>query len=336
MTTTNPLFNEPAGAPSAAIDFETTKEVGFYGLVWRRFKARKIALVASVTLLAIAIACIAVPLFLPADCVDLSQVPNGNALGPLSVGHSTGSPCVLPGNHFHLLGTDITGRDLLRRNLEGGRISLMIGVLTMTVSIVIATILGALSGFFGGLLDLGVTAITNGVLSIPSILLLIILVRAVNANNDLTVLGLSTTICSIGVIVLAISLIAWPSTARIVRSVILSTREKEFIEAALMTGASDARIIRSHLLPHLVAPIIVYSTLIVAGYILSEAALSFLGVGIKVPTASWGNLLADAPYFYTTVPLLMLWPGIAVVLTTLAFNLLGDGLRDAFDPRSRL
>ncbi|MDH4344939.1 MAG: ABC transporter permease, partial [Thermoleophilia bacterium] len=124
--------------------------------------------------------------------------------------------------------------------------------------------------------------------------------------------------------------------ARIIRAKVLSLREKEFVEAALMTGASDWRIIRSHLLPHLVAPIIVYSTLVVAGYVLGEAALSFLGVGIKLPTASWGNMIADAVNYYTTVPLLMVWPGVAVVLTTLAFNLLGDGLRDAFDPRSRL
>jgi peptide/nickel transport system permease protein len=137
-------------------------------------------------------------------------------------------------------------------------------------------------------------------------------------------------------LIIVLGAFSWYYPARIIRAQVLSLREKEFIEAARMVGASDAKIIRSHLLPHLVAPIIVYSTLIVAAYILSEAALSFLGVGIKVPTASWGNLLADAPNFYTTVPLLMLWPGIAVVLTTLAFNLLGDGLRDAFDPRSRL
>jgi peptide/nickel transport system permease protein len=137
-------------------------------------------------------------------------------------------------------------------------------------------------------------------------------------------------------LVLVFTVFGWFYPARIIRAKVLSLREKEFVEAALMTGASDMRIIRSHLLPHLVAPIIVYSTLIVASYVLFEAALSFLGVGIQPPTASWGNLLADAPNFYTTVPLLMLWPGIALVLTTLAFNLLGDGLRDAFDPRSRL
>jgi peptide/nickel transport system permease protein len=137
-------------------------------------------------------------------------------------------------------------------------------------------------------------------------------------------------------LVIVFTVFGWFYPARIIRAKVLSLREKEFVEAALMTGASDTRIIRSHLLPHLVAPIIVYATLIVAALVLNEAALSFLGVGIQQPTPSWGSMLADAPNYYTTVPLLMLWPGIALVLTTLAFNLLGDGLRDAFDPRSRL
>jgi ABC-type dipeptide/oligopeptide/nickel transport system permease subunit len=118
------------------------------------------------------------------------------------------------------------------------------------------------------------------------------------------------------------------------RAVVLSLREKEFVEAARMTGASDGRIIRSHILPHLVAPIIVYSTLSIASFIIAEAGLSYLGVGIKLPTASWGNLLQQASDYYTTQPWLMVWPGLAVLITTLSFNLLGDGLRDAFDPRA--
>jgi peptide/nickel transport system permease protein len=135
-------------------------------------------------------------------------------------------------------------------------------------------------------------------------------------------------------LVFIFSLFGWFYPARIMRAQVLSIREKEYVEAARMIGASDARIIRSHVLPHLIAPIIVYSTLIVAGYVLFEAGLSFLGIGIPVTTPSWGNLLSTAPEFYTTRPLLMIWPGLAVLLTTLAFNLLGDGLRDAFDPRS--
>ena len=135
-------------------------------------------------------------------------------------------------------------------------------------------------------------------------------------------------------LVLVLGLFSWYYPARIVRALVLSLREKEFVEAARMTGASDSRIIRSHILPHLVGPVIVYSTLIVAQNILLEAGLSFLGIGIPLPTASWGNLLSSAPDYYLTQPWLMVWPGLAILLTTLAFNLLGDGLRDAFDPRS--
>jgi len=130
--------------------------------------------------------------------------------------------------------------------------------------------------------------------------------------------------------------VGWFYPARIIRGVVLSLREKEFVEVARMTGASDFRIMCSHLLPHLVAPIIVYSTLIVASNIIVEAGLSFLGLGIEAPTATWGTLLAAAPQFYLTQPWLMVWPGLAILLTTLAFNLLGDGLRDAFDPRARV
>ena len=133
-----------------------------------------------------------------------------------------------------------------------------------------------------------------------------------------------------------LSVLGWFYPARIIRGVVLSLREKEFIEAARMTGAGDWRIMRSHLLPHLVAPIIVYSSLIVASTIIAEAGLSFLGLGIPLPTASWGNLLAAAPEFYLTQPWILVWPGLAILLTTLAFNLLGDGLRDAFDPRAAL
>ena len=135
-------------------------------------------------------------------------------------------------------------------------------------------------------------------------------------------------------LVLVLGFFGWYYPARIVRAQVLSLREKEFIEAARMVGANDWRIMRSHLLPHLVAPIIVLSTITVAQFILAEAGLSFLGIGIQAPTPSWGNLLADGADYYLTQPWLMVWPGLAVLLATLAFNLLGDGLRDAFDPRA--
>jgi ABC-type dipeptide/oligopeptide/nickel transport system permease subunit len=169
-------------------------------------------------------------------------------------------------------------------------------------------------------------------MAFPYLLFVIALASTVGNRLDNVTLGFLGK--GVLTLVLVLGLFSWFYPARIIRAQVLSLREKEFIEAARMVGASDTRIIRSHLLPHLVAPIIVYSTLVVAANILAEAGLSFLGLGIKLPTPSWGNLLAVGPKFYTTQPWLMVWPGMAVLLTTLAFNLLGDGLRDAVDPRS--
>jgi peptide/nickel transport system permease protein len=165
-------------------------------------------------------------------------------------------------------------------------------------------------------------------------LLLFVIALAATVGPQLNSVTLGIFPPGVITLVLIFSIFGWFYPARIMRAQVLSIREKEYVEAARMIGASDGRIIRSHVLPHLVAPIIVYSTLIVASYVLFEAGLSFLGIGIPLTTPSWGNLLSSAPEYYTTRPLLMLWPGLAVLVTTLAFNLLGDGLRDAFDPRA--
>jgi len=200
---------------------------------------------------------------------------------------------------------------------------------------IIGVFLGSVAGYFRGLADTGISRLIEITMAFPALLFAIALASTAGTRlNDVTFGGVLGE--GVVTLVLVFTIFGWYYPARIIRAKVLSLREKEFVEAAHMTGAGDIRIIRSHLLPHLVAPIIVYSTLIVAAYILGEAALSFLGVGIQLPTASWGNLLARAPDYYTTLPLIMIWPGLLVVLTTLAFNLLGDGLRDAFDPRSRM
>jgi peptide/nickel transport system permease protein len=166
----------------------------------------------------------------------------------------------------------------------------------------------------------------------PALLFIIALSATVGPQLNHVTLGIFAP----GVITLVIvfSLFGWFYPARIMRAQVLSLREKEFVEAARMIGASDTRIMRSHVVPHLIAPIIVYSTLTVATYILLEAGLSFLGLGINSAIPSWGNLLSTGPQYYLTQPWLMVWPGLAILLTTLSFNLLGDGLRDAFDPRA--
>jgi peptide/nickel transport system permease protein len=195
-------------------------------------------------------------------------------------------------------------------------------------------LLGLVAGYYRGAVDTIVARLTEITMAFPALLFIIALASTVGGRLDQVTLG----IFGEGVItlVLVFTAFGWFFPARVIRAKVLSLREKGFVAAARMIGASDWRVMRSHLLPHLVAPIIVFSTLIVAGFVLGEAGLSFLGVGIKLPTPSWGNLLAVAPDFYTSQPWIMVWPGLAVMLTTLAFNMLGDGLRDAFDPRSAL
>jgi ABC-type dipeptide/oligopeptide/nickel transport system permease subunit len=230
------------------------------------------------------------------------------------------------------LGADSTlGRDEFLRLLYGAQISIEVGIGAMILSITIGLILGSAAGYFRGWVDTVISRLTEITMAFPYLLFVIALAATVGSRLD----GVTFGFLGHGVITLVVvfGLFSWFYSARVFRSLTLSMREKEFIEAARMVGASDWRIIRSHVLPHLAGPAIVFSTLLVAQFILAEAGLSFLGIGIKQPTASWGNLLADATQFMLTRPELMIWPGLFLVFTTLAFNLLGDGLRDAFDPR---
>ena len=303
---TNVILQPGASPEASAIDFETTKEIGFYQLVWRRFRKRRIALISIGILTLLALACAIGPMIL----ISPDQVDPSNAgLGPFQKGH--------------VFGTDDIGRDLLSRNLAGGRISLAVGGLAMLLTITIATVLGALSGFFGGIVDTMVTAVTNALLAIPSILILVVFAKAFGQ--------------SVQTIVIGIALLAWPYTARIVRAVVLSVREKEFVEAARALGTSRMRIMIRHLIPNALGPIVVAASLTIGAAILLESALSFLGVGIGQPTATWGSLLHDGyeelnsgvvGFFYS------LWPGLLILVTVLSFNYIGDALRDAFDPRS--
>lgn len=326
-------------AEGAFAEPEGVKARGYWEQIWRRFKRDRVAIASIFFLVLLVIVVYPGAWFAErmighgpddifVDGIDEGFLP----VGPMStvVNFQTGEEQLL------ILGADSSlGRDLFLRLLYGGRVSLQVAVFSTIFVMIIGVTLGALAGYFRGWIDTIISRLTEITMAFPALLFVIALASTVGDRlNGVTFGG----VLGEGVVTLIIvfTMFGWFYPARIIRSKVLSLREKEFVEAALMTGASDWRIIKSHLLPHLVAPIIVYSTLIVAGYILGEAALSFLGVGIQLPTASWGNLLAAAPDYYLSTPLLMVWPGLCVVLTTLAFNLLGDGLRDAFDPRSRL
>jgi ABC-type dipeptide/oligopeptide/nickel transport system permease subunit len=309
------------------------KARGYWELVWIRFRRDKFAIIGGAF---IAVLILSAFVGAPVAKHFLGHGPNQPFFGTADKPLGPFSHVTAPSGESQVLvlgGDDATlQRDVFLRLLYGARVSLEVGIGAMLLSMVTGVILGSIAGFFRGPLDTLISRLIEITMAFPAILFAIALASTVGPRLDSITLG----VFSKGVITLVfvIGLFSWYYPARIVRAQVLSLREKEFIEAARMTGASDWRIIRSHVLPHLVGPIIVYSTLIVATNILFEAGLSFLNVGIKQPDASWGNLLSNAPQYYTVQPLLMVWPGVAVLLTTLAFNLLGDGLRDAFDPRA--
>jgi peptide/nickel transport system permease protein len=315
---------------------------GYWEGVWRRLRRDRLAIGSAIFIVLLFLtAFIGAPLakrilghgpndiFIGSNAIDADLLPAGPMTRVEYFDPLTGEP---KETLFILGASDELGRDEFLRILYGAQVSLEVAVLSTIGVMIIGVLLGAIAGYYRGWIDTIISRVTEITMAFPALLFIIALAATIGPRLDDVTLG----IFGRGVITLFLvfTLFGWFYPCRIMRAQVLSIREKEYIEAAQMVGASDWRIVRSHVIPHLVAPMIVFSTLIVASYVLGEAGLSFLGLGIKSPTASWGNLLSEAPRFYTQQPWLMVWPGLAVLLTTLAFNLLGDGLRDAFDPRS--
>lgn len=228
---------------------------------------------------------------------------------------------LLPPSLDHPFGTDKLGRDIAARVVYGARISLAVGVLATSIAILIGLLLGALAAFYGGLLDSFIMRVADVFFAFPYILFAIALIAVLGP-------GVQNVFIAIGIL-------GWPSIARVFRSSIFSTKENEYVDAARALGASDIRIMTRHILPNSIAPIIVYGTMSVGGAILTEAALSFLGMGVRAPQPSWGLMLADARAYLFTAPWLMVYPGLAILTTVLGFVLLGDGLRDALDVKMK-
>jgi len=273
-------------------------------LFWRQFRRHRLALISTAVLLVLAGMVILAPFIAPYpfDAIDPTQFRK-------------------PPSAAHIMGTDDIGRDLFTRLLFGGRISLAIGLFSALVGTGVGTLLGALAGYYGRGLDNFIMRVTDVAFSIPSLPLLIILSAYAKS--------------AIPVMILVIGLLSWMSTARIVRATVLSIRERDFTLAARAVGARDARIISLHILPNALAPIIVGATLGVGGAIIAESSLSFLGLGVQVPTPSWGNMLQDSQSTMSSRPWLTIFPGIAILITVLGINFVGDGLRDALDPTIR-
>lgn len=273
-----------------------------WGEVWRRLKRNKMAMFGLVILIII---------IFTAFFADY--------LAPYSYREQNLRNINQPPNSQHLLGTDDLGRDMLSRIIYGSRISLQVGLVAVGISVIAGGTLGALAGYYGGKLDNVIMRIMDVFLAIPQILLAIAIVSAFGG-------GLTKVMIAVGISSI-------PSYARIVKASVIMIKEQEFIEAARAIGSNDFRIITKHIIPNSMAPIIVQGTLGVAGAILSAAGLSFIGLGIQPPTPEWGAMLSSGRSLIRTAPHVATFPGVAIMITIFSLNLLGDGLRDALDPR---
>lgn len=234
----------------------------------------------------------------------------------------------------HPFGTDTIGRDIFARTIYGGQISLMIGLFAVVVEVLIGVLVGAIAGYYGGWIDNLLMRFTEAMFNIPQLFLLMVMAKFFGGKiPDIELLG-RTFSGSVIVIVVIIGLTSWMYLARIIRANFLSLKEREFVLAARTTGTSNMSIIFGHILPNSIAPIVVSATLNVANAIIAESYISFLGLGVQPPTATWGNMLERAYYYIESAPWLWIFPGSLIVLTVLAINFVGDGLRDALDPHS--
>ncbi|MFK0167622.1 ABC transporter permease [Streptomyces sp. NPDC090306] len=295
-------------------------------IAWERLKRDKVALAGGAVVLLLVIVALLAPVITHLAGQDPDEY-HQDLIDPL-FGTPTGSLGGMSGHHW--LGIEpVNGRDIFARIVYGARISLLVGFLSALVAVVLGTVLGILAGFFGGVVDAVISRVMDGLLAFPQLLFIIALV-SVMPNN---LLGLTGTGVRVFVMILVIGFFGWPYIGRVVRGQTFSLREREYVEAARSLGAGRMYILFKELLPNLVAPIIVYTTMMIPTNILTEAALSFLGVGVKPPTSSWGQMLSNAIDYYDSDPAYMVIPGVAIFITVLAFNLFGDGVRDALDPK---
>lgn len=297
----DPMMNLPVSTPPQSP----------WLLFWRRFRKHKMALVGIVIVLVISLLVLLAPLVAPYDPMKQNLL---NRFQPPSA--------------QHWLGTDDLGRDLWSRILYGGRISLTVGLLAMAVSIGLGSLIGLVSGYYGGWVDSILMRMTEIFLSIPRLFVLIALgmfLRTLDLPN--------VQAGSFLPIALVIGALSWMGTARMVRASTLALREREFVQACRALGGSNFRILFQHILPNVASPIIVSATLGLSGAIISESGLSYLGFGVQLPTPTWGNMLSNTQSQMTTAPWTAIFPGLMIFLVVISINYIGDGLRDALDPR---
>lgn len=286
-------------------------ETSLLGSIWRRFRRHRMAMIGAVLMFIIVFVVAAAPItarYSPTkqDLRNRLQMPTAQ----------------------HWLGTDELGRDVWARIVYGGRVSLTVGLLAMAVAITLGTVIGLVAGFYGGTVDNVLMRLTEVFLTFPRLFVLILLTTFLRAAN---LPGMRPG--SFAPIAFVIGILAWMTVARLVRATTLELRNREFVTAAIGIGASNARIMFQHILPNVASPIIVAATLGLAGAVISESGLSYLGFGVQPPTPTWGNLLRNAQSQMTIAPWTAIFPGLAIFIVVLAVNFLGEGLRDALDPR---
>lgn len=306
---------------------------------WRRFRKHRMAMLGVVVLFMLALFSFVGPYFyVPRLAAELEAIGSPflqdrvdlqTAIDHLDFLNILSAP-----SSIHPFGTDDLGRDLLARALYGGRVSLLVGLTAMAIAISLGTIIGATAGFLGGVVDQILMRITDLFLSLPDIPLTLLVVYLFR-DPVIQLMG-SPEAGIFTIVVTVIGSLSWMSTARIVRATFLSLKEKEFVEAAIALGISRPAIMFRHILPNAIGPIIVAATLKVRSAIITESTLSFLGIGFPPDTPTWGRLVTDGSQYLQAAPWLALFPGLLIFLTVLSINFVGDGLRDALDPRSRL
>ena len=282
-----------------------------WGDAFQRLKRNKLAVLGVIWILFIVIVAVTADLWAPQMLGSPTEMDTAQAAATSK----------LPPSPEHPFGTDALGRDVLVRVIYGARVSLTVGLLATAISTMIGLVMGALAAYYGGIWDTIVMRMADIFLAFPYTLFVVVMLAVMGQ-------GIQNVFIAIGIL-------GWPSIARVFRSTILSVKENDYVDAARALGASDVRIITRHIFPNSVASIVVYATMNIGGAILTEAALSFLGMGVTPPNPSWGIMIQDGQQYLATQPWLMLMPGLAILTTVLAFTLLGDGLRDALDVKMK-
>jgi peptide/nickel transport system permease protein len=303
------IMSGEAAAGLWAPDAPLIEHRGTWSEVWVRFRKDKFAAAGVVIIVLLVLVAVLAPWIAPHD--PTQQFDEGLTADGLPVGSSS----------KFLLGTDELGRDLLSRLMYGARVSLVIGVLANGFALVLGVVFGLTAGYFRGGTETFIMRMTDVMMAFPIFLFAMALVSVLKP--------------SLWILVLVIGIVYWTPMTRVIHGEVLSIREKEFVDAARLTGCTSKRIIFRHILPHLVAPIIVYTSLGIATTILFESTLSYIGLGVQPPTPSWGQMISNGQPYYLSAPHLVIYPGLAILITVLAFNLVGDGMRDAFDPQQR-